>query len=109
MHAHDCEKFQEAMDVEVDTLRKDGVFRIVPLSKLPKEKTLIPMIWSFKRKRNPMGDLLKYKARLCVHGGKQKYGIDYLNTAPIVNWGKVRLMLSLALIKNYSTKHVDYV
>ena len=110
MHAHDCAEFQNAMDKEVESLQKDGVFRIIPLSELPSDKKLIPMIWSFKRKRNPLGDLIKHKARLCVHGGKQRYGIDFLNTyAPVVNWGTVRLILTMTLIRGFTTRHVDYV
>ena len=30
---------------------------------------IIMLIWSFKRKRFPDGRLMKYKDRLCAHGG----------------------------------------
>lgn len=37
-----------------------------------------------------MGDLIKNKVRLCIHGGKEHYGVDYLNAyIPVVNWGTV--------------------
>ena len=31
----------------------------------------IMSIWAFKRKRLPSGEFLKYKARLCAHGGQK--------------------------------------
>lgn len=68
------------------------------------------MIWFFKRKRNPLGKLIKHKARLCIHGSKQRYGIDYLNTySPVVNWGTLKLLLTISLIKDFTTHHIDYV
>jgi hypothetical protein len=33
-------------------------------------------VWSFKRKRTPTGKLIKHKARLCAHGGQQRYGVS---------------------------------
>ena len=47
------------------------MFELMPIENEPKENTMIPFAWSFKRKRNPIGELIKHKARLCVHGGKQ--------------------------------------
>ena len=42
-------------------------------------------IWFFKRRRFPDGRLLKHKARLCAHGGIQKWGINYWETyTPVV-------------------------
>jgi hypothetical protein len=32
-------------------------------------RPIIMTIWSFKRKQNPMGEITKYKARMCCHGG----------------------------------------
>ena len=53
-------------------------------------------IWSFKRNRFPDGRILKHKARLCAHGGMQKWGINYWDTyAPVVNWISVRTLLSI--------------
>jgi hypothetical protein len=34
----------------------------------------IMAIWSFKRKRNQLGEIIKYKARLCCHGGQTVKG-----------------------------------
>ena len=57
-------------------------------------------IWSFRRKRdNIMGKVTKYKAIICVHGGMQEKGINYWEMyAPVVQWMRVRIMLTLAEI-----------
>ena len=45
----------------------------------------IAAIWSFKRKRNPFGKIIKYKARLCCHGGQTVKGFHYDETfSPVV-------------------------
>ena len=67
-------------------------------------------IWSFKRKRRPDGKVLKYKARLCAHGGQQKWGVNYWETySPVVNWMSVRLLLVIALIHDLPMRSVDFV
>ena len=57
-----------------------------------KEKPIMA-IWSMKRKRNPLGDIIKYKARLCAHGGQTIKGVHYENTyAPVVTWTTIRFL-----------------
>ena len=61
----------------------------------------IKVLWSFKTKGRPDGTIIKYKARLCAHGGMQKYGIYYWDTfSPVVNWITVRLLTTISLIEN---------
>jgi hypothetical protein len=50
-------------------VRKDS---IKDLSKVD----ILMGVWSFKRKRTPTGKLIKHKARLCAHGGQQRYGVS---------------------------------
>lgn len=110
MSAPDAEDFYNAMDKELLTLVDDDFFDIMPLSKMKPNHKLIPMTWSFKRKHTPSGELLKHKARLCAHGGRQRCGIDFWNIcAPVVNWGTVRLLLTLSSLKGCKTRHIDYV
>ena len=66
-------------------------------------------IWSFKRKRSPAGQLLKHKARLCAHGGMQKWGENYWETySPTVSWMAVRALLAVGIIHDLSTSTVDF-
>ena len=95
MKAEDSEDFKAAMKKKINDLYEANVFDIIPLEDKPKNYKLIRFIWSFKQKRSPIGVLIKHKARLCVHGGMQKKGIDYFNTfIPIVNWNTIRFLLT---------------
>eukprot|EP00957_Ditylum_brightwellii_P027891 2107422-Ditylum_brightwellii.AAC.1 len=59
------------------------------------------LIWSFKRKRYAEGSLVKYKARLCCHGGQQQWGVSYYETyASVVSWPSVRTMMIMSKLYN---------
>ena len=69
----------------------------------------IKTVWSFKRKRRPDGSIIKYKARLCAHGGMQVHGDTYWDTyAPVVSWMSVRLMLIFSEIHHLHTRSIDF-
>ena len=86
------------------------VWRLKPKTEVPNNTRLIRLIWSFKCKRNPLGELLKHKARLCVHGGMQRKGIDYWHTyAPVVNWSTIRMVLILTQLAGWCSRQIDYV
>ena len=106
----DAEQFIEAMEKEIDDHTSRGHWIVVPLSKVPRHKKMIPMVWSMKRKRDPAGNVLKHKARLCAHGGMSVYGEDYWDTySPVVSWATVRLVLIMALILNWHMRSIDFV
>ena len=75
----------------------EDVWEILPKSLLPTSAHIIQLIWSFKRKINPFEEIIKHKARLCVHGGTHQEEIYFNNTfAPVVNWSTFRLMNMMA-------------
>ena len=95
---------------EIEALTKDKVWRLESKRNIPPHAKLIHLIWSFKRKRNPLGDLIKYKPRLYVHGGMQTKGVDYWHTyAPVVNWSTVRLVMLFTEMAGWSSRKIDYV
>ena len=75
--SHDKEDFSKAMVKEVDGLQDSVVFHLVKRSVVDKSSAILPAIWSFRRKRNPAGEVLKHKARLNAHGGKQTQFVNY--------------------------------
>jgi len=63
-----------------------------------------------KQKRDPLGFITKYKARLCAGGHKSIEFVNYWTTySPVVSWGTVRLVLVLALINNWHMQSVDFI
>ena len=68
------------------------------------------MVWSMKRKRNPIGEIVKWKARLCAGGHKSIEFLDYWNTySPVVSWNTVRLLIVIALLNDWHMQSIDFV
>jgi hypothetical protein len=108
LRSEDHPQFATAMQKEVDGLRY--ILQVVKRSDLPTDITPLPAVWAFKQKRRPDWSLLKWKARLNVHGGRQKRGVNYWETyAPVVNWSTVCLTFILSLLKGFHTKQVDFI
>ena len=85
-------------------------WKVVPLKSIPHHKKAIPMVWSMKRKRSPVGDIIKWKARLCAGGHKSVEFVDYWNTySPVVSWNTVRLLIVMALINGWHMQSIDFV
>lgn len=76
----DLPDFITAMEKEIRDHEERGHWTIVERSSIPATAKTIKAIWSFKRKRFPDGRLNKHKARLCAHGGMQKWGENYWET-----------------------------
>ena len=67
-------------------------------------------VWLMKCKRNPVGEIVKYKARFCAHGGQTKEGVHYTNTfAPVITWTMIHFLLILSLVHNWHTRQIDFV
>jgi hypothetical protein len=110
--ASDWGDFLIAMAKEMDDHQKRKHMRVVrkdSIKDLSKVDILMG-VWSFKRKRTPTGELIKHKARLCAHGGQQRYGVSYEETySPVVNWFTLRMLIILSIVKRWKTKQIDMV
>jgi hypothetical protein len=109
LRALDKDYFIKVQVPEIRGLENMKVFEYFPINQLPKNAKLLSSIWSYRHKRRPNGELLKYKSRLCVDGSQQLLGRDYWETyAPVVQWSTVRLILLLSTILNLKSRQVDY-
>ena len=98
------------MTKEIGDHTKRKHWEIVPRSQMPRGIKPIMAIWSFKRKLYPNGTLNKHKARLCAHGGKHQWGINYWETyAPVVNWVSVRFLLIISQLAGLETQALYFV
>ena len=106
----DRDEFIKAMHKEIDDHVRRKHWKVVHKSVVPKGRIPIPMVWSMKRKRNPIGEITKWKARLCAGGHRQQFGVDYWSTySPVVSWSTVRLMIVTALLLDWHMESIDFV
>ena len=98
------------MQVEIEDHENRDHCHLFERSSIPKGQKSILAIWSFKRKRFPDGRIMKYKARICAHGGMQQWGVDFWETyAPVVNWLSVRTLLVLSVLHGYHSRSINFV
>ena len=59
MQQPDKDQFLHAMKKELEDHISRKHWKVVPAKCIPKHKRSIPMVWSMKRKRNPVGEIIK--------------------------------------------------
>jgi hypothetical protein len=113
MKQEDKDKFIDAMEKEVHDHVTRKHWRIASRQTMRNsgyKGRVVMAIWSMKRKRSPSGEITKYKARLCVHGGQTEKGVHYESGySPVVSWSTIRLLLILSEIHEWKTRQVDFV
>ena len=107
----DSAEFVKAVVKEINGHVDNNNWKIVPRSEVPVGATVVPAVWSLRRKRDlTTNAIVKYKARLNLHGGKQEFGVNYFDTyAPVITWFAVRLMLMFGIINGWAMRQVDFV
>ncbi|KAI7958132.1 hypothetical protein MJO29_006349 [Puccinia striiformis f. sp. tritici] len=94
-----------AIGVEINNIERHEVWVVAPLVPGTKE---LDTVWVFKRKFDADGELLKYKARLCVRGFRQIEGVNYNHTfAPTGRVATLRLLFGLAASRDWDIQQMD--
>ncbi|MCO5572017.1 hypothetical protein L7F22_025768 [Adiantum nelumboides] len=92
------DKWQEAMNEEMDALYGNETWELVPL---PKGKNPIGCRWVYKVKHNSDRSVSKYKARLVAKGYAQTYGIDYEEKFVLVaKMATIRAVIAVTVAKD---------
>jgi len=103
----DWPKWKKAIDDELASLNQNTLKKM-KRTELPTGRKPIGCKWVLKIKRGSDGEIVKYKARLVAKGFAQSYGIDYKYTfAPTVKMSAVRLLLTIAAVKDLDIRHLD--
>jgi hypothetical protein len=78
---------------------------------VPKDAQVVPSIWAMWRQCDlTMKEVIKHKARLNLHGGKQVYRMNYFKTyVPVVTWFAIRLGIVFGIIFSWALWQVDFV
>jgi hypothetical protein len=94
-----------AIQAELDQLQQMGTWKLVDK---PKGAVPISNKWVFIKKRNRLGEIMKYKARLVAKGCAQRPGHDYVETfSPVVRMETIRAILSLVPVKGLKIQQMD--
>lgn len=98
-------KWRDAMAKEIDSIEKNGTWR---LTTLPSGVKAMGVKWVFKTKLNEHGNVEKHKARLVAKGYAQQYGIDYIEVfAPVARLDTIRLILATAAQNKWEVYQLD--
>jgi transposase InsO family protein len=105
MRRLDRNEWLMAVEVELNNIKCHEVWVVAPMKVGTR---LLDTVWVFKRKYNADGELLKFKARLCVRGFRQLEGIDYGATfAPTGRLATLRVLLGVAAARDYQVEQMD--
>lgn len=95
MRHEDWEKFREAEEKELETLMRNGTWKVEDRDRMPKGRKALRTKWVYDIKYDKEGNIIKYKARLVAMGCNQKEGVDYFHTmASVMNIKGFRIALA---------------
>ena len=104
------DKFIDAMARELGQHTELKHWKIIHKSQGLKNAKPIPMVWTLRRKWDPAGEILKWKARLCTGGHCQVFGDTYWTTfVPVVSWTTVQCVFIMALLLGWHMRSIDFV
>ena len=105
MQDPDVDKWQDAMNQEMESMYSNSVWELVDL---PHNAKAIRFKWIYKKKRGADGKVDTIKARLVAKGYTQSEGVDYEETFSLVAMLKsIRILLSIAAIHDYEIWKMD--
>ena len=97
--------WQSAMEEEINSLHENESWELV---KPPPGRKIVGCKWTYKKKLDENGQVVRYKARLVAQGFSQQYGTDYDEVfAPVAKQTTLRTVLSVANRTNMIVKHLD--
>jgi hypothetical protein len=109
LDAPDAAEWRKAMDDEMHSMSRFGVYRRVPKS-AANGRQVLGCKWVLKRKRDQFGQITRYRARLVAQGFLQRPYDSYdpdATYSPVVHRDTLRLFLSLCAAENLHVYQTD--
>jgi hypothetical protein len=105
MKRSNAAEWNAACEKERRSFEEMGVYEVVSR---PRDRNVIGSKWVFHTKRQPDGEIQKYKARVVAQGYTQVEDIDYDETfAPVAKLSSLRTILALAAEHDLELHHMD--
>jgi hypothetical protein len=104
----DFDQWEEAIQVEVDTLKRLETFSEPQQPPPGAEIVTSKLVFNYKKDRD--GNIIRYKARLVARGYTQEYGISYEETfAPTIRLSALKTIIALAAKHGWKLHNMDVV
>jgi hypothetical protein len=101
----DWPEWEKAIQSELTQLHQMGTWRLV---EKPPNAVPIANKWTFIKKRDKAGEVVKFKARLVAKGCAQRPGYDYVEIfSPVVWMDAIWAILALVPIKGLKIQQMD--
>ena len=103
----DCPQWYDAMNTETVSMAENGIATVVDPAEVD-GMHFLNMRWVFNRKRDELGRIEKYRARLVVKGFAQQHGVDYDEVySPVSKFTTARFLMSQAVQHDLDMMHLD--
>jgi hypothetical protein len=98
MHSDEKDLWVKSMKREINTLKNNNTWKLVPR---PKNRKIIKTKWVHKIKKND-DKSLEYKSRFVAKGFEQIYGIDYNETfAAVIKQMSFKIIFALCIMYDW--------
>jgi len=101
------DKWIEAINAELHTIKKNGTYEVVSRSDIKEGSEIIHSTLKLKVKRDPFGNVTKWKARLCARGDMQTEDPDDDIYSPTAATKSFNFLMNLAAMMKMKTAGCD--
>jgi hypothetical protein len=103
----DSDEWYKCSDDEIAQLLTEETWELVPC---PPDRKPIKSKWVYRIKRDSLGNVIKYKGRLCACGYSQVHGVDYHEVySPVIRAESIKLLLAIAAYLDMDVHQMDVV
>lgn len=100
--------WREAIAKEIAGLVGLDTWTVIAASSVPAGSNIMNCHFVFDLKRNQLGEIEKFKARLVADGNTQQYGVDFDRVfSTVVKLSTIRIVLAIAAVEDYNLSSID--